>query len=296
MGRSVNKIDIAVQDDNGKYVLGILCDNEQLGAGSVRDREYGNENVLKRVGWKLTRVYALEWWQNAAAETKRLIGILEEKEPEGEAVSGGAEETESAETAEEAANPESTENTEPLPPANPLPVAEYKTAVLTQNIASEFRSVHNFNAVVDQIRAVIAVEGPLSQARLYKIIAAAWNIPAQTQQFLEHLQTALKRVTPVENMTQSTKFYWNKKEDMAMGHFRAPSDRKSDEIPKEEYAAAVFYLIENGISERGAMAREAGKLFGLAPSPVLSMRVVLAVTHLIVSGKIRKEGDGYRIT
>jgi len=250
----------------------------------VRDREYGNENFLRRMGWKLTRVYAAEWWQNRPAEIKRLAAILEGKAEPETCVAAQIEELE-AQHQEIAFNPNI-----------PLPAKEYEKADLPQNLPDNFYLYNNVQAVSEQVRKVIKTEGPLTEARLYRTIASAWNIPRMVQKFNEHLAAIIKRASPVTNTTQATRFYWNSRDDFKMTAFRAPSDRKADEIPKEEYAVAAHYIMRNAISiGHEDLVRETAKLFGFTRTPVASMRIDAALTLLTVEGKIRKEDTTYKI-
>ncbi|MCL2061841.1 MAG: DUF3320 domain-containing protein [Firmicutes bacterium] len=287
MGRSLNRIDVAVQDDNGRYKLGILCDNEAMAkAANVRDREYGNENFLRHMGWNLTRAYATEWWQDPQGETKRLISIIEGKEDD---YKGACAEAEIEEM--EAKHQEIAFN-----PNIPLPVQEYVTADLPQNLPDAFYLFNHVQTVCEQVRTVIRAEGPISEQRLYKAVAAAWNIPRMSQKFNEHMAQIMRRVNPVTNLTQNTRFYWNQREDMAMSRYRAPSDRKADEIPQEEYAVAAYYIMKNAISiGHEDLVRETAKLFGFIRSPIVSMRIDMALSRLTVEGKVIKSGATYKI-
>ena len=67
IGCSGYRIDIGIVDDNNpsKYKLGIICDGENYKrTKTVRDREVVQNSVLKQLGWKLCRVWTLDWWEN----------------------------------------------------------------------------------------------------------------------------------------------------------------------------------------------------------------------------------------
>ncbi len=290
VGRSCNKVDIAVSDDSGAYVLGIILDGPDPGQGaSVRDREYGREGVFYRMGWRLTRVYALEWWQDPEGELKRLKGILEGDGDKAAAAAGSAAEAEILENHKEIA----------FNPNIPLPVKEYVSADLPQNTPDAFYLYNNAAVIMRQISLIIEQEAPLTEAMLYKRIAGAWGITRMTQKFTEYAGQLFKRVNPAYNMTQNVKFLWRQKADAdLMDYFRdnGIAARRAEDICKEEYAAAAHYILKNALSI-GAddLIRETAKLFGFIKSPSAAMRIGYALSLLAVQGRIMRDGDGYKL-
>ncbi len=68
------KIDLAVvdPDDPGRYVLGIECDGEAYAsARAARDRDRLRAQVLAGLGWRLHRVWALDWLHEPDKEAQR---------------------------------------------------------------------------------------------------------------------------------------------------------------------------------------------------------------------------------
>ena len=289
LGRSGNKIDVAVAGDGG-YVLGIICDGENAASDFVRDREYGRDNVLRRMGWRLTRVYALEWWQNPQEELKRLLHILE---------GGGDEAQETAAADGAAAGDEIKQTCREIAynPAIPLPVADYKTAELPVKEQEGFYLYNNAAVITAQIKRIIETEGPVPEQSVCKKIAAAWSIPRMTQKYTEYLGQLLKRFNPVFNMTGNAKFLWKDK-NFEMIRFRDNSEvgRRAEEICKEEYAVAAYYVMRNALSI-GAddLIRETARLFGFTKTAGAAMRINYALSLLVIAGKIVKDGDIYKI-
>src|SRR5690606_29963021 len=67
IGVSGYRIDLAVIDprDPSKYALGIVCDGYGYSqARTARDRELLRYRVSEQLGWKLHRVWSLDWWDN----------------------------------------------------------------------------------------------------------------------------------------------------------------------------------------------------------------------------------------
>jgi very-short-patch-repair endonuclease len=73
-------IDVAVLRPNrsDEFILGIECDGETYhSAKSARDRDRLREEILRRRGWNIHRVWSTDWFKNQTAETTRLKETLE---------------------------------------------------------------------------------------------------------------------------------------------------------------------------------------------------------------------------
>ena len=80
VGHSDFHIDIAVIDpySPSQYLMGIMLDGEQYRrTKNTRDREVAQSSVLNCLGWKLVRVWTMEWWENRDKQIKRLLQKLE---------------------------------------------------------------------------------------------------------------------------------------------------------------------------------------------------------------------------
>ncbi|MBO4548579.1 MAG: DUF3320 domain-containing protein, partial [Abditibacteriota bacterium] len=80
VGHSDFHVDIAVVDpyEPSRYLLGIMLDGEGYRQTSnTRDREVSQLGVLRRLGWKLLRVWTIDWWDNRDREIARLKRALD---------------------------------------------------------------------------------------------------------------------------------------------------------------------------------------------------------------------------
>ena len=69
------RIDIGVihPKDPTKYVLGIECDGDcYQKAETARDRDSLRGGVLTTLGWRLHRVWSMDWWHNPEKEFLRI--------------------------------------------------------------------------------------------------------------------------------------------------------------------------------------------------------------------------------
>jgi very-short-patch-repair endonuclease len=74
-------IDLAVlhpkQPD--RYLLGVECDGATYhSARAARDRDKYRQSVLENLGWEIYRIWSTDWFENAEAETSKLVAHLKD--------------------------------------------------------------------------------------------------------------------------------------------------------------------------------------------------------------------------
>ena len=83
VGRSKFKVDVAVVDpaDRERYFLGILIDSHSRAETKIaRDRELTQPSVLRGLGWKVLRVWSIDWMQNRQRVLDNIVQALEVKD------------------------------------------------------------------------------------------------------------------------------------------------------------------------------------------------------------------------
>lgn len=79
IGRSSFKIDLAVKlsEDSEDYIMGILIDGMCYNSlPTVRDREVTIPTVLKMLGWKIKRVWVIDWFENRERVIESILEAL----------------------------------------------------------------------------------------------------------------------------------------------------------------------------------------------------------------------------
>lgn len=79
IGRSTFKIDLAIVDSENpdRYKLGIILDGrDYYSLPSVRDREITAPSVLTSLGWRLYRVWTIDWFLNPEATLRRILDAI----------------------------------------------------------------------------------------------------------------------------------------------------------------------------------------------------------------------------
>lgn len=74
-------IDLAVKDPGcpGRYLMGIECDGAAYhSANSARDRDRLRQEVLERLGWRISRIWSTDWFSNPDEVLSPIIRKLHE--------------------------------------------------------------------------------------------------------------------------------------------------------------------------------------------------------------------------
>ncbi len=89
LGESTFKIDVAVAlpEDPDHYVLGILCDNASFASTPCVDRHVNEPRVLERLGWRLFRLYSVEYLDHKEELLKEIVQAINESKQNPEATS-----------------------------------------------------------------------------------------------------------------------------------------------------------------------------------------------------------------
>ena len=73
IGDTNYKLDLAIRDENGEFLLGIECEGKNYFNGkSSKEREVYRINLLEYRGWTVVRVWARAWFLNSEKVLKNL--------------------------------------------------------------------------------------------------------------------------------------------------------------------------------------------------------------------------------
>lgn len=80
IGCSGYRIDLAIVDPMapGKYLVGIECDGATYHrAQTARDRDKLRQAVLEDLGWKLHRIWSMDWWYDSDKQIRHILKTLQ---------------------------------------------------------------------------------------------------------------------------------------------------------------------------------------------------------------------------
>ena len=264
VGRSEYRIDVGVVDpaDPQRYMLGILLDGPGYQASrTTRDRELAQISVLEGLGWKLLRVWSMDWWDNSGKELKRILQVLEQigagEEPEAETPVPDVEFSEESQTKKPAAQ---------VSVAKPYRGTKLKPREMT---AEEFLSDENLSDLRSRIRKVLAKEAPVSLDMLMRrvlrscgINRAGDRIHLQIMGLLDYLGV---RIT---DRDKPVAFCWRADQDpMTYMGIRVDGEGEDNRDVKDvciqERVNALCLVLDQQVSmSREDLCREGGKILG----------------------------------
>lgn len=80
VGVSGYRIDLAIYDDKkSQYILGIECDGAAFHSSkSARERDIYRQRYLESRGWKISRIWSKNWWDNPKNEIEKIEKVIKE--------------------------------------------------------------------------------------------------------------------------------------------------------------------------------------------------------------------------
>ena len=259
VGRSQYRIDIGVIDprDPDRYILGIMLDGPGYGgAKTTRDREIAQISVLTGLGWEITRVWSMDWWDNRRKELKRLLALLDKLQQ-------GKTETPIREEIVEAP-------TESVAAAPALVPRLYSPAELpAESIPAEWFTESQYERRLrEKIRAVIDGEAPVSAGMLTRRVVQSCGIARAGSRIQAHLDAVLLSMNLRTTRQEGVTFYWRGDQDPeSYCTFRTSGEgeRKRDvrDVCVQEAANAVCTVLLEQISmTREDLIRETARKLG----------------------------------
>lgn len=324
IGCSGYRVDMAVihPDKPKEYLAGVLFDGYNYLAGqTARDRNVVQSSVLKLLGWKIFRIWALDWWENKEQVMQALLDYLDQQKaiitldasnrempvapaPIAEAV---VPEYQAASLEKEEAiayNKVLTANEKTVPVAvteDQSPVySVYKPAELpamTQVTYEDFLAYGSTQTLMQQIRQVIDIEAPITQNLLCRRVLAAWGVSrlgARIQSRFEQVFSAMQLNT-TQDQDGNTCFWKEEQIPGAYADFRVPDSeaerRNAEDLPVPEVSNAVREILTTQISmPEDDLVRETGKLFQygrVGGNVETAMR--RGIREAIQQGKVKRE-------
>jgi len=290
-------MDVVHPERSSEYLLGILFDGHNYAAAqSARDRNIVQSSVLKQLGWKIFRIWTLDWWRNKDKIMDELLDsitnisnsrnaveeneALKEPEPviasqketplmnpviEKEAVVyNNASVIQSSDTTIQNQKSSTPENIPPLYKLTQLPIVHYGNYEL-------FLSYQSTPTITQQIQQVIDLEAPINYALICRRVIAAWGISklgTRIQSRFEQVFSSIKLNT-TEDAEHAITFWKNEQNPADYNIFRLPANegerRNAEDIPATEVSNAVAKILSNQISmPEDDLIRETAKLFQYA--------------------------------
>ncbi len=256
VGRSQYKVDIGVVDPRcqDQYLLGIMLDGTGYSkAKTTRDRELAQIGVLSGLGWRILRVWSMDWWDNPQKEIKRILHKIQEIE-------------------------QGVEPSKPQPAPQPLPepkviksamkgksklplvqksadaplycAAELKSDSLT---AESFTEPGHENMLREKVQQVIRAEAPISAASLIRRVVQSCGIARSGSRIQAHMDALLQNMNLKFTIQDGAVFYWSQDQDPGRYSLYRVSGEDSHhrdvrDVPVQEIANAMYVVLYEQVS------------------------------------------------
>lgn len=279
IGCSDFKIDIGIVNplNSSEYLLGIMCDGYNYNnAKTPRDREIVQKDVLSMLGWTIHKVWSMDWWENPQRTIQQIVEAIERAKNQEKAEPPFVELLEDVKYISEGnkINQEAETDQVDLHVNDQVTLTEkYDIAIVETFLASsseDFLQPHNKAKVVGQILQILERESPVSKNLLSKRLLAAWGISRIGSRAASHIESILPTVDMKITQKGKNVILWKQQHNPSeYSVFRISEleshKRDADDLPPEEVANAVRYVLINQISlPKTELIRETSKILGYA--------------------------------
>ncbi|MBQ6568645.1 MAG: DUF3320 domain-containing protein [Clostridia bacterium] len=317
VGHSRYRVDIGVVDPKNeqRYILGIVLDGAGYGeAKTTRDREIAQTGVLEGLGWKLHRVWTMDWWDNAKKELEKIYAVLESiqndveippKEPQDIAkdndLTGEAEAINLEDNVEKAGNPELFAGLSREIGDKKDAVSSYSFTELEQLEISpeELLLLQNKAKLCQKVLDVIEFEAPISESLLTKRVLQSYGITRITAKLQSYLNEIYRNGRLMFTIQGDTKFYWKHGQnpesyDEIRANLSALYKRDAKDVPLQEAANAAVQVLRDqmGLSHED-LVKESAKLMGFTRmGSVVTPLFEAGVEYASLGGRIIRDENG----
>ena len=294
VGRSAFRVDLGVRDPEKEdaYLLGILLDGEAYAsARTTRDREIGQVSVLESLGWRILRVWTVDWWEQPDRVQEQ---ILQEVEKARKAEVPSVPEKASMETEgpeehrvdaqmsalvheELRESDDRKENNDEIPVYQPAGIQ--RAALSVDQLVSGKCDVE----IRGTIREIVALEAPICEGLLSRRVIQCYGLSrssARIQAYLSHLMD--REGFYVTQSGGGRVFWYNEQMQRTYAGFRRSGEgnarREAKDVPCEEAANALCLVLRDAVSmPEEDLVREGARLLGYS-------RTGSAVAQLMTEG------------
>ncbi|MEM1185466.1 MAG: DUF3320 domain-containing protein [Planctomycetota bacterium] len=273
VGSGGSRVELAVRDpgDPTRFILGIEFDGASYAdARTARDRDRLRPSVMAGLGWRLHKVWSVEWHLNREGVMRSLERAITEarraakREPAAEELIAEAESVEDAGSGLASA-----------PPA----VAREPEAVMMPDYAAWFPQtlIGDRDALLDEANSgrarevlveIVEVEAPVTRTVVIRRLSEAFGVDRLTKAVRDHCASLLNAAVAKRLVREVGDAIWAKSGDTTLDAPRRPgtsehSKRSLDEIPLVERIAAVKWVLDEQVAlPDEELAKHAARVLG----------------------------------
>jgi very-short-patch-repair endonuclease len=285
-------VDVAVLSPEypGRYLIGIECDGESYAsARSARDRDRLRREALERQGWKLHRVWSMDWYQRPEEQLRRIAAaIVEEKERL-------ASEAEDEEERVTESSIEREEHGDVLAEASVDSVA-YVEATPVQPIAGCDLLGTPTQTLAVMVAEIVSVEGPIHQDEVVARVRSVWGLQRAGSRIQEHLAKTIRIARATRGVERDGKFLYIAGRKVQLRNRRNVASRGlrlPEMLPPVEIRAGIADVIrENFGAREEEIVSAVLRRLGYATSGASLREVVeTGIRKMRASGEIQEQDE-----
>lgn len=274
VGRSKFKVDVALVDSANPdvYIMGLLLDGEGYrDTQTTRDREIVQPSVLSGLGWKIMRVWSVDWFNNRERLIDRIIECLNqapEKAPESSPVKSSfvirEDELEAAQSN----------------------AREYKACELSPSAAARMSDI-------SVLHKIVATEQPVTFMHLCRRLSALRGSVRVTPT----IQRSVRDLAPAFFNDGKDGIWISQADSADYKAYRPNSGRDLSDIPQVELENALCEALAEQIAlDEDSLALTAAKKMGFTRRGAnVDQALRTAVASLKSSGRVESIGDKLRL-
>jgi very-short-patch-repair endonuclease len=244
------RIDLGVLDPDhpGQYLLGVECDGATYhSARSARDRDRLRQEVLEKLGWRIHRVWSLEWLKDRNKEMRRLLLAIEEAKlsiAHANTVEDAREGDGKATVIERTQSQKQPRHPHELVS---VPYVKYSRAKPISGHPSWIGS----DLLADLVRQIVEVESPIHVDELERRVAEAFGLHRTGTRIQEATNRARRRAEKLGTVKCKGDFVWDPKMSQAVVRSRLDSGIDVTRIAPDEIRLAAEKINETsfGLSD-----------------------------------------------
>lgn len=283
VGKSNFKIDLAVvnPDDEKSYLLGIECDGQPYYTGrTARDRDRLRRQVLESLGWKMYRIWSVDWIKRRDTEVKKMLEAIREaiKKTAGNAIE-----------AVESKPQNEKKIVETIMEEKPI------KAVYKPYVAVDFDKL-KVTTVEAKLRAIVSAEAPIHHELLLKRACTVFNREKVTVFVCEQLNLHWEKAEKYGFFREGD-FYFDKNNKQQEFRISVANEetRKVEHVHPNELLDGIEKVVKNNVGiTRAGIAAEILRLLGYKRINDNQVTIVVSAIDVAVkSGRIEKRNNSY---
>ena len=298
VGSAAFSIDLAIVDPEspGRFLLGIVCDGAMYAsARSARDRDRLRQQVLEGLGWRLHRIWSVDWYRDPQHELDRALAAIESARITPGPVVALSSTTEEALTRSGEGGGDDASAARDGPAPRPAGVPAYQLASPSVRLnGSELHAVPTAR-LASWVAEVVNLEGPVLAGEVIRRIAEAAGVKRVGSRIQAAMDLAFEHSAQKGTIRWVGDFLWPGAMDRPVVRDRSglpATARRLDLVAPEEIEAAVERVVADAFGMGpGALPSATGRLLGFPRvSDDMRARMEEVVRRMVADGRLVERG------